>query len=308
MSTAVYLKTAGDIYREALRAATITGSEMTAEASDLALAATATNDVLKLWQTKQIHLWSETEALLPLNPNQQKYTLGIGGDHCFTDYVYTTGVAALAGVTAIDVGSTEGMNSGDNIGIELSNNVRQWTTINTIIDANSLTLSEPLSASINDGSSIYVYTTGIDQPIRILNARYSDDRRFDDLPIKIISRQEYYDQPTKDTTGSVTNIYYSRQLGVGHLSVWPVATRANNFLRFTFIKPQYIPEDQSENILIPDEFYLALKWAVAAELGTIYVIDANRQVILEAKAAAMLEEALSTDVEFVGFNVEPGCY
>lgn len=308
MSTAVYLKTAGDIYREALRAATITGSEMTAEASDLALAATATNDVLKLWQTKQIHLWSETEALLPLNPNQQKYTLGIGGDHCFTDYVYTTGVAALAGVTAIDVGSTEGMNSGDNIGIELSNNFRQWTTIDTIIDANSLTLSEPLSGPVNDGSTIYVYTTGIDQPIRILNARYSDDRRFDDLPIKIISRQEYYDQPTKDTTGSVTNIYYSRQLGVGHLSVWPVATRANNLLRFTFIKPQYIPEDQSENILIPDEFYLALKWAVAAELGTIYVIDANRQVILEAKAAAMLEEALSTDVEFVGFNVEPGCY
>lgn len=308
MSTAVYLKTAGDLINEALRAATITGSQMPVEDDDFAKGFTALNDVLKFWQTKQIHLWSETEALLPLNPNQQKYSLGVGGDHCFTDYVYTTGVAALSGVTSIDVASTAGMANGDNIGIELSTNVRQWTTILSVVDGNTLTLNAPLSASMNTGATIYVYTIGIDQPIRILNARFSNDRRYDDLPITIISRQEYYDQTMKDTTGLVTNIYYSRQLGIGHLSVWPVANRASNFLSFTFIKPQYIPEDQSEDVLIPDEFYLALKWAVAAELGTIYAIDANRQVVLEAKAASMLEEALSTDVEFVGFNVEPGCY
>jgi len=120
MSTGIYNKAVGDLVREALRAATITGSSMPVEDSDFATGMTALNDVLAFLQTQGIHLWSETEALLPLNPNQQSYSLGVGGDHCFTDYQYTTAVAALSGATAIDVVSTAGMTIGDNIGIELS--------------------------------------------------------------------------------------------------------------------------------------------------------------------------------------------
>jgi hypothetical protein len=303
MSTASYYKTAGDLIEEALRAATITGSQMPVEPSDFAKGFTALNDVLKFWQTKQIHLWSETEAFLPLNINQQKYKLGIGGDHCFTDYVYTTASAsAISGATVIVPVTTAGMTVGDFIGIELSTGSRQWTTISIL---SPFTLAAPLSSSILAGATIYTYTTKIDQPVRVLSFRYADNYTASELPIEMQSRQEYYDTTNKDTNGSTNTVYYSRQLGNGYLSVWPVSNNVNNILRFTFIKPQYIPEDQSENILIPDEFYLALKWNVAAELGTIYVIDPNRQVILEAKAKAMLDDALSTDVEVISFSVQP---
>lgn len=305
MSTATYYKTAGDVIEEALRAATITGSQMPVEQNDFNKGFTAMNDVLKLWQTKQIHLWSETEALLPLNKNQQKYNLGVGGDPCFTDYVYTTVAAANSGVSVLVPATTAGMTVGDKIGIELSTGVRQWTTI-TILSP--FTIAVPLSASVLAGATVYTYTTGIDQPIRILSARYSDGNAYDELPIELLSRQDYFEQTTKNSIGSVNSVYYSRQLSLGNLYVWPVSNVARNVLRFTFIKPQYIPEDQSENVLIPDEFYLPLKWAVAAELGIIYAIDANRQVILEAKAKSTLEDAMSTDIEFVGFSVEPSCY
>ncbi len=308
MSTATYLKTAGDLINEALRAATITGSQATVETSDFNKGFTALNDVLKLFQTKQIHLWSETEAFLPLNPAQKLYSLGSGGDHCFTDYEYTTAEAGVIGAVIIDVVSTDGMTAGDNIGIELSTGVRQWTTISSVDDADTLTIDDPLEAAVDDGATIYTYTTGIDQPLRILSVRYADSILFDELPVELISRKEYYDQTSKNTVGSVTNVYYSRQLSTGNMSVWPVPNNCNNLLRFTFIKPQYIPEDQSEDILIPDEWYLALKWAVAAELGTIYVIDAQRQVILESKAAAMLAEAMSIDVDVTSFSVQPDCY
>lgn len=305
MSTGVYEKTAGDLIREALRASTITGAEMPVEYADFANGQTALNDILSHWQAQGIHLWSETEAVLPLNPNQQSYTLGVNGDHCFSAYVYTTGLAALAGSTALDVVSTTGMTAGDNIGIELSTNVRQWTTIATVVDGNSLTLSAPLQASVDNLASIYTYTDLIDQPLRILSVRYSDEFPFDELPVNQVSREEYYEQPTKTTTGSATSWYYSRQLNAGLLSIWPVAARAENVLRFTFVKPQYIPTDQTDYVQIPAEWFLPLKWAVACELGTTYAIDPARQAVNEAKAANFLQTALDADVEVASFYVEP---
>jgi len=306
MSTGVYAKAVGDLVREALRAATITGSSMPVEESDFANGMTALNDVLAYLQTQGIHLWSETEALLPLNPDQQSYSLGVGGDHCFTDYHYTTAVATASGLSAIDVVSTSGMTAGDNIGIELSTGARQWTTILNVVDANSLTLNSALSASVNASASIYTYTNLIDQPIRILSARAASQQTYNELPIDIVSRQEYYDETMKDCVGVTNTVYYSRQLNQGVLSVWPVAQTSAEILRFTFVKPQYVAEDQSEDVLVPAEWFLPLKWAVAVELGSIYVIDKERQMMNEAKAARYMDAALSVDVEVAIFSIQPG--
>jgi hypothetical protein len=92
------------------------------------------------------------------------------------------------------------------------------------------------------------------------------------------------------------------------LNVWPVARTCREVIRFTFIKPQYIPEDQAENILVPPEWFLPLKNKLAAELGIVYAIDQNKQIILEQKAAGFVEDALGTDNEFSSFSFYPGQY
>lgn len=309
MSTGVYNKTAGDLINDALRAANITGTEMPVEASDFAQGQTALNDILASLQTKQIHVWSETEAFLPMNVNDQSYDLGVGGDHCFTDYVSTAvAVVAVAGATTIDVDSTAGMTAGDNIGIELDDGTRQWTTIDTVTDSNTLVLDDALTDDISVDATVYSYTTGIDQPVRILSVRYSDSLTSDEIPTIQLAREDYFNQPSKSTTGSVNSWYYSRQLSLGKLYVWPTAANVNNIIRFTFIKPQYIPEDQSENILIPPEWYLPLKLKLAAELGLIYAIDPEKQVMLEQKAQIYLDDAIGTDSEFSSFSFTPYDY
>lgn len=305
MSTGTYAKTATQLISDALRDASIVGADIPIEAADFARALNATNDILTHWQAQGIHLWSHTEALLPLNPNQASFDLGKSGTHCFTDYVYTTvKTAAAISATILDVVSTTGMTNGDFIGIELSTGNRHWTTL-TIVDSDTVTLAVGLAASAAVGAEIYTYTTKIDEPIRVLDARYGYFNTDYEIPIRQQSRKEYYDQPNKTANGATSLWYYDRQLSVGRLLIWPLANSCKNLIRFTFIKPQYIPENQIENLLIPSEWYLPLKWAVAADLGLTYKIDPNMQQMIELKAATYLKSALDYDVENEAWSIQP---
>ncbi len=294
MSTGVYAKTAGDLIRDSLRAATISGIALPVDSDDFAQGETALNDILLNLQTKKVHIWSVTEAVMPLNPDQQKYTFGT--DHAFTDYVYTTASAAILGAVTLNVVSTTGMTNGDNIGVELSTGVRQWTTL-TIVDGDTVTLGAALTAAVSDLASVYTYTTGIDQPVRVENIRFADNYTANEISTVGVARDIYFDQSVKNSTGSTNVWYFSRQLSAGLLYIWPVATDCKRLLRLTFIKPQYIPEDQSEDILIPPEWYIPLKFKLAADLALVYGVDANKQMILEQKAAQYLQDAMDSDNE-----------
>lgn len=302
MSTGVYAKTAGDLIRDALRAATISGISLPVQSEDFAQGESALNDILMSLQTEQIHVWAQTEALIPLNPDQTKYVFGT--DHVFTNYVYTTADAAIATATALTVVSTAGMTTGDFIGVELADGTRQWTTL-TVTGATTLTLAAALTGDIDDLSSVYTYTTATDQPVRIDSVRYADTYTSDEISTTMVARDEYFNQPSKTTSGAVNTWYFQRNLDFGHLYVWPIADNCKRLLRITFIKPQYIPEDQSEDVLIPPEWYVALKFKLAADLAMSYGVDPNRQMMLEQKAAIYLQKAISSDDDGASFQFTP---
>ena len=302
MSTGVYAKTAGDLIRDALRAATISGISLPVQSEDFAQGESALNDILMSLQTEQIHVWAQTEALIPLNPDQTKYVFGT--DHVFTNYVYTTADAAIATATALTVVSTAGMTTGDFIGVELAAGTRQWTTL-TVTGATTLTRAAALTGDIDDLSSVYTYTTATDQPVRIDSVRYADTYTSDEISTSMVARDEYFNQPSKTTSGAVNTWYFQRNLDFGHLYVWPIADNCKRLLRITFIKPQYIPEDQSEDVLIPPEWYVALKFKLAADLAMSYGVDPNRQMMLEQKAAIYLQKAISSDDDGASFQFTP---
>ena len=302
MSTGVYAKTAGDLIRDALRAATISGISLPVQSEDFVQGESALNDILMSLQTEQIHVWAQTEALIPLNPDQTKYVFGT--DHVFTNYVYTTADAAIATATALTVVSTAGMTTGDFIGVELADGTRQWTTL-TVTGATTLTLAAALTGDIDDLSSVYTYTTATDQPVRIDSVRYADAYTSDEISTSMVARDEYFNQPSKTTSGAVNTWYFQRNLDFGHLYVWPIADNCKRLLRITFIKPQYIPEDQSEDVLIPPEWYVALKFKLAADLAMSYGVDPNRQMMLEQKAAIYLQKAISSDDDGASFQFTP---
>lgn len=307
MTTGVYTKTFGEICRDALRDAGIVAVERPITAPHFTMAQSKANDILVQWQALNIHLWAETEALLPLNPNQTEYTLGPDGDHCFTDYAYTTANSAVAIAGTVIPCSTTGMTIGDFVGVELSTNVRQWTTIANISVGVSITLTDPLTAAVNSGATIYAYTAKIDRPVRVISARGATEQVGSEQDLRQETRESYYKIVNKtDLSSDVNSWYYSPQLTNGKFLVWQAPRNCTQLIRFTFVKPQYVNQDQSEDVLIPAEWLLAFKWAVAYELGVTYAIDPNRLISIAQKAKDSLDIALSNDEEYDSFSFQPG--
>jgi hypothetical protein len=420
----------------ALRKARIIPAEQPIQAIDLQTGLTALNLVIKHWQAQGIHLWSETEAIIPLVTGQRKYLLGPGGaeiaeantfvnttltaDHIATDTVIaladTTGMegapdilesdvttstqdwtatnsavltvssginiengAASTGgaeyeleVTAgetyrVNFGYTKGSSvsatfevlnggvvadtttltatgtgtltitavtneitfsaentsavmgedstvsslnyilesSGDRIGVELDDGARQWTDIISVDSSTQVTLKEGLTGAASSGESVYSYENQIDRPIRVLNAQFGETLTASEIPVEEWSREDYFDQSDKDSSGTIVQWYYSPQLTLGELYVWQVASSVNQVVRFTYVRPLDIPTDQIDSVDIPSEWYMPLEWAIAAEIGPSYGIPDNRQLVIESKAASTLEKSMGHDVERDSMAIQP---
>lgn len=306
MSTGVYTKTFGDICRDALRDAGIVAAQLPINNYHFQLAQSKANDVLAAWQGINIHLWAETEALLPLNPGQTEYRLGVGGDHCFTDYVYTTSTAAVSAAGIVIPCSTTGMAATNFIGIALEDGTRHWSTISSI-SSGSVTIANALPSAAAIGAGIYVYSSKIDRPIRVLSGRGATTHAGDEKDVILETRESYFKIVNKtDRSSSTNSFYYSPQLTNGRLYVWQAPENCNQVLRFTFVKPQYVNQDQTETVLIPSEWFLAFKWAIAYELGVSYGIDPNRLITIAQKAESSLSQVLGNDEEYDSFNFQPG--
>lgn len=307
MSTGVYTKTFGDICRDALRDSGIVAAQLPISNTHFQLAQSKANDVLAAWQGLNIHLWAETEALLPLNPGQSEYTLGVGGDHCFTDYVYTTATAAIAAAAVVIPCATTGMSTTNFIGIALEDGTRHWTTISSISAGVSVTIAAGLPSAALSGAGIYVYSTKIDRPVRVLDGRGATTHTGDEKDLIKETRESYFKIVNKlDRSSSINSWYYSPQLNTGKLYVWQTPEDCNQIIRFTFVKPQYVNQDQTETVLIPAEWLLAFKWAIAYELGVSRGIDPNRLITIAQKAESSLSLALGNDEEYDSFNFQPG--
>lgn len=103
------------------------------------------------------------------------------------------------------------MTTGDFIGVELADGTRQWTTL-TVTGATILTLAAALTGDVDDLASVYTYTTATDQPVRIDYVRYADAYTSDEISTSMVARDEYFNQPSKTTSGAVNTWYFQRNL------------------------------------------------------------------------------------------------
>ena len=307
-TSAVLTKTVSQIIEEALRDARIIPAEQDVQAIDSARCLTALNNVTKFWQSQGINLWLEEEAVLPLVTGQRSYTLGPNGDNCTTagDFVSTTLSAAEAlGQTILSVTSSTGMTAADFVGIELDDGTRQWTTIVSVDSSTQITVTDTLTAAAASGNTVYAYTTIIPRPVRLLSCRYADTVSGSEIPVNQWSRQEYFNQPDKDSSGTVVQWYYSPQLTDGVLYVWQVASSVNALVRFTYMSPALIYGATTDALNFPGEWFVPLKWAIAAEVGPSYGLNEARQAKLEANAGNTLQQVLSHDVEPGSMYLQP---
>lgn len=195
--------------------------------------------------------------------------------------------------------------SGNRIGVQLDNGLRFWDNIVTVDSVTQVTINNGLPSSAAIANTVYSYATEIARPMRVLSAQFGETLSASEIPTRKWSEQQYFNQPDKDSSGTVVNWYYKPSLGNGELYIWQVANSVNQVLRFTYVDVITIPTDTTDPLDIPSEWYMPLKWALAAELGPGYGLPDNRQGVLELKATNTLEEVLGFDVERESMSIQP---
>ena len=259
---------------------------MTLEAQELDDAAVLLNLFVKTLPAGGISLWRYQDVVLFLTDDKQSYSLGATGDHASDAYVKTElSTAGVATDGTIEVDSITGISASDKIGIVLDDGTIQWTTVNGAPTGTTVTLTVALTGAAAIDNHIYTYTTISSRPMRILDARIKINDG-DETPINMISREEYFDLPTKSSNGNASQFYYNPTLTNGTLYLWPTSTSVNDTIHLTAQRQLQDLTTATDNLDFPQEWELPICYSLAVMLITSY-----GEAISPQKAAGVKELA-----------------
>lgn len=284
--------TRNDLIKRAFNITDIYDLRTTIPSEDNDFAVDILNLMLKQWQAANLFLWNRVEATLFTALNTAGYSLGSTGTHATTSYVSTQlNGAVVLGASSLTVDSTTGMTVADNIGIELSDGTRQWTTIATIPDSTTVTTNDTLTAAASDNAYVVAYTDKIYRPLLVLSARTGTLDSNVEIIMEDLRRDDYFDISDKTTAGRPTTYYYDKQLDNGTLYVWPRPDNVDQIINFSFYEEVEDMDSSTDNFDFPQEWTLALMWGLAAELAQAYGMYAELDKI--QKKADFLRMQLS---------------
>ena len=212
--------TRDEIIQDALSLINVLGEGEIPDPYALALSVRVLNRMLKAWEGQGIHLWTKELAIVFLQKGQTDYSLSSIGDHASTEWGNTTLSAdAVIADTSFTVTSTTGMAVGDYISIKQNDNTLHWSTIATIPDSTTVTINVGITVDADSGGVVWFYTTRLDQPVKIYSAVYRNlDVR--DVPMEMISYQDYRELPNKENTGAPVSLNWDKQRDSTLLRVW----------------------------------------------------------------------------------------
>ena len=195
--------------------------------------------------------------------------------------------------------------TGSRIGIELDSGSMEWNYVLTVNSSTSLLLTNAVGGNAAADNLVFGFTDQIDRPLRLSDMMFNANTSSSGVPVNKWSRQEYMQQPLKSGQGTVINWYYNPTLTNGTLYLWQTASNVSNTVEFDVRKPITIYTDVSDELEYPSEWFLPLKWAIAADLGPLYGIKQDRQTILEQKALDTFESTLGADNEDNSMYIAP---
>ena len=264
------------------------------------------SDALNLWvkalNATGLHIWTETEATLFLQPGQVSYTLGSGStDHATESYTATTlSSAAASGASSIAVTSATGFATTYNIGVVLDSGSIFWTTQNGAASGTTIPITATLTGSASAGNAVYVYQTNIIRPLRVVSTRRYNFASAIDTQMTPMSRIDYRNQPNKTALGVPTMTFYDPRGGAntqGVLSVWPAPSDATNAIKMTWWRPVQDFTSAANTPDLPQEWGLCLVWNLAKEMGPEFDVSPNRWAMIEKMAAGHLDNVSGWDRE-----------
>jgi hypothetical protein len=164
--------------------------------------------------------------------------------------------------------------------------------------------SLPLTSSVASYEIGIGKTINTPKPLKMIEAFRRETSTNIDVPIRLITRQEYNSLGNKTSSGIPIQLWYEPKIDYGVLTVYPTpdSTSASNYTIKLFYQRPF--EDFDSSVDTPDfpaEWYDAVKYGLATRLAGDYGIPLEDRRELKAEAAVLKSDAL-------GFGNEEGSY
>lgn len=302
-----------EIVRAALRKIGAISAGETPDNQTVADATLQLNMLVKALNATGLHIWTETEATLFLQPGQVSYTLGgATTDHCTETFTATTlAAAASAGDSTITVEDTEGFGDGHQVGIILDDGSIFWAEQSGAASGSVITLDSPLTDDAPNGSAVFVYETGITRPLRVVSSRRYAFEGAIDTPMQLIARIDYRNLPNKTNPGVPTQTFYDPRGGAntqGIIYLWPAPVNVYSAIKFTWWRQVQDFDTAADTPDLPQEWLDALVWNLAYKMAPEYDCPPQRYAMLKEQAADSLNLVMGWDREsesyLFGYNTD----
>ena len=219
--------------------------------------------------------------------------------------------AALRKLNVADLTDTIDSLTISNASLALNLLIKMWVTDGLKIWTND-TINMPMVAnktmyvlgpgSTTGATNVISNVTSYDKPLKIIQAwvRNNTVTPNIDIPMQILSKQEYNMLGSKFSTGTPNSIFLDVKQTTSNLYLYltPDTNVATNYsLQFVM---QRLISDLNNSTDIPEfpiEWMLPLVWGLADQLAIEYSVPANHRAEVAQKAEMYKERASSWDVE-----------
>ena len=149
-----------------------------------------------------------------------------------------------------------------------------------------------------------------DKPLRLIQCvlRNNSVTPYIDIPMQVISKNEYMLLGSKFSTGFVNSVYLNPGLTSSVVQVFltPDTNTATNYtLLMTVQRPLYDISSASDTPDFPNEWLNALVWGLADELAIEYGLPVNHRQELMLKAEKYRNQLMDWDVEYESTFFQP---
>jgi hypothetical protein len=322
--TTTFTVTRDQIIESALRSLAVLEEGAQPSATTLENSSFSLNLILKKWQSEGIKLWTVVEYVLPLVTNQTSYTIGPSAIYdynadkplrliqCFlrnlsnaTDSVGKISLVSpgsgYSSVAGNPVSATGGLGSGASFNLTYGGNVNTGTGYVTevqLANTGGGTYSVGDILTMQGGSYTTPATVRVDSLLNVTT----------DMPMTIISQQEYNILGSKQSQGNVNTVYYKPWRDYGEISVFltPNTFTSTNYNLHLFVqRPIEDITSSNQNFDFPSEWFLALKWGLVAELASDYEKTLQDKQYYEQRANQLKQELMDWDIEWSSTFFQP---
>lgn len=185
----------------------------------------------------------------------------------------------------------------------MTDGIKLWTVTELVIPLNANQTTYTIGPS-----SIYDLNTN--KPLRLIQAflRNISVNPNVDLPMTIISEQEYNILGAKKNTGTINTVFYKPYLNHGELKVFltpNASTVADYELHMNVQKPIQDITTANQTFDFPQEWYQSLRWGLAAELAADYGLPMDKLAGVIQRSEQYKQRLAAWDVEYASTFFQP---